>query len=110
MSLSKWLQHDHGQHNRSHLSPLLQLESQDEDRDDSTTTITSARSASGLRRPQHGAALLLRWRLMILSTHNFQASFAFRCEPPVPSWHAKHSWACPALLVLGLPVSDTCWQ
>ena len=59
MSLSKWLQHDHGQHNRSHLSPLLQLDSQDEDRDDSTTTITSARSASGLRRSS--MVRLQRW-------------------------------------------------
>ena len=47
MSLSKWLSRDNGPHNRSHLSPLLQHEGEEDDREDSTMTITST---NGLRR------------------------------------------------------------
>lgn len=47
MSLSKWLSRDNGPHDRTHLSPLLQHEGEEEDREDSTMTITST---NGLRR------------------------------------------------------------
>ena len=47
MSLSKWLSRDNGPHNRTHLSPLLQHEGEEDDREDSTMTITST---NGLRR------------------------------------------------------------
>ena len=48
MSLSKWLQHDNGPQNRLHMSPLLQ--SDEEEREDSTMTITSTHSGHVLRR------------------------------------------------------------
>ena len=103
MSLSKWLQHDHGQHNRSHLSPLLQLESQDEDRDDSTTTITSARSASGLRRSS--MVRLYCWEGCCYSVGLIRVRASSPSDVKTP-YHLfmLNIIGMPGILLLGLPV------
>ena len=62
MSLSKWLSRENGPQSRAHLSPLLQHESEEEGREESTTTITST---NGLRR-----ASLVHFSFRMLSKNN----------------------------------------
>ena len=61
MSLSKWLSRDNGPQSRAHLSPLMQHEAEEENRDDSTMTIAST---NGLRR-----ASLVRFSFHVLSDY-----------------------------------------